>query len=412
MNRIGKWTALYEKTNEMTKPGSIDQVLSVDELKNIEKSIVHVLNRFFDRGELHKGIKIYVDKILRNDFVDIMVSNRPQENESLEDWGNKIFGNKKFGVVFNSIESYDNTIAELMCSIITPLIQKAGLPLGGLSFLFFMGNYGFTPFGIHKEAKGEDGFLFHIGPEPKEFYTWDTEELNKIPHNTVVYHEEKDMLPSSKKYILNPSSVMFIPHQIYHIGNTKEFSLSVVMDYINPSKDYLEKELAKEISDQDIFANGDEPYLEPIQTRNNSVSLELYLDSKSITKRFRHALERKILRLKSNGGVLRPSIINNKKRIPNGEFAIQGKAVFPLYIIKVRDGINLILARGNEIPLKSHQKLKLILLKLNKGETLTFQNLKEYLLPDWDLVDIFSFASELIRIEAIDIIEIKSTTNV
>jgi len=112
-----------------------------------------------------------------------------------------------------------------MCSIISPLLKKAGLPLGGLSFLFFMGNYGFTPFGIHKEAKGEEGFLFHLGPADKKFYTWDIEEYNKIEHNAKVFHEVDEMLPVAKCYELNRKSVMFIPHHLYHIGNTEDFSL-------------------------------------------------------------------------------------------------------------------------------------------------------------------------------------------
>ena len=33
----------------------------------------------------------------------------------------------------------------------------------------FIGNYGFTPFGVHKENIGEEGFLFHMGPGKKTF---------------------------------------------------------------------------------------------------------------------------------------------------------------------------------------------------------------------------------------------------
>ncbi|MFT6337418.1 MAG: hypothetical protein ACJATI_004181, partial [Halioglobus sp.] len=184
MIKIEKWKSLYTKTNGLTKPNSIDNLLLAEERIKLEKSIIQVLNSFLDKGETHVGIKIYVEKVLRNDFVEVMASNRPQKNESLEDWSAKIFGDNKFGVVFNSLESYDNEIGELMCSIVSPLLEHAGLPLGGLSFLFFMGNYDFTPFGIHKEAIGEEGFLFHLGPGEKEFYTWDTEEFNAVAHNT------------------------------------------------------------------------------------------------------------------------------------------------------------------------------------------------------------------------------------
>jgi hypothetical protein len=404
-SRINKWEDLYTKTNGLTKPNSIDKLLSKDEIKNIENTVIKVLNAFFDKGDLHKGMKVYIDKILRNDFVEIMASKRPQEDESLKEWGDKIFGDNKFGVVFNSLEAYDNTIGELMCNIVAPLIKRAGLPLGGLSFLFFMGNYGFTPFGIHKEATGEEGFLFHLGPGKKEFYTWDNEEMNEVGHNTTVFHEIKDMLPLAKKYTLSPASVMFIPHQIYHIGNTDEFSLSLVMDYINPSKDHLEKELAKEIGAQEMQLNRNKFYLAPIQISDDTNHLEDYVDSESLTKKFRNVLGKRISMLKSNGGLLQRSIVNNKIILPNGNFGIKGKAVFPIYLFDIEEGINILLARGNQIPVKSNRNLKNVLSKINNGEMLMFQSLADYFKPDWDLVDVYSLISDLIRIEAIEIFD-------
>lgn len=412
MNRTKKWENLYNKSNQLTKPFSIDNLLSDNEIIDLQKTVINILNCFLDKGELHKGIKIYIDKILRNDFVDKMMKTRPKENESLEEWSTKIFGEDKFGIVFNSLETYDNTIGEIMCSIVAPLIKKAGLPLGGLSFLFFMGNYGLTPFGIHKEAKGEEGFLFHLGPKKKEFYAWDIDKLNRIEHNTKVFHEEiNDMLPSSKKYVLNSGAVMFIPNQVYHIANTEAFSLSIVMDYINPSRDSLEKELAKEICTQDYSQNETKTYFNPIQMSNNGKSIGNSLDAKSIMMKFRNAFDKRVLKLVSNGGLLNQSIKNYKKSLPNGEFRLKGKKVFPIYLSEIGESTTLILARGNEITKKSNPNLQNIISNLNKGEILTFESLKNYLLPDWDLAELYSFVYDLIVIEAIEIIELNTTTN-
>lgn len=412
MNRTDKWEYLYDKTQQLSKPFSLDNLLSDKEIINLEKSVINILNIFLDRGELHKGIKVYVDKILKNEIVQKMVTIRPRQNESLKEWTNKIFGEDKFGIVFNSLEAYDNKIGEDMCSIVAPLIKKAGLPLGGLSFLFFMGNYGFTPFGIHKEAIGEEGFLFHLGPAKKEFYAWDDEKLNTIKHNTIVFHDEiNKMLPSSKKYILNPGSLMFIPHQVYHIANSEEFSLSIVMDYINPSKNYLEKKLATEIINQELSHNERNTYLEPIKNNNKDKNSFNYLDAESIMTKFRDAFDKKVLMLKSNGGLLKQSIKNKSKVLPNNEFRLKGKKVFPIYLLELDKTNTIIFARGNEIIKKSNPNLVNIISSLNKGEILTFEFLKNNFSPEWDLIEIYSFVNDLLTIEAIEIIEVKTSIN-
>jgi len=406
MDRVERWKELYENSERLTRPYSIDHVLARQEMIDLEKSVVKIINCFLDKAELHKGIKIYTNNHQRNDLVEKMAKMRPAITESLKDWGVKIFGQERYGVVFNSLEAYDNTISEIMSFVVSPLIKKAGLPLGGLSFLFFMGNYGFTPFGIHKEAKGEEGFLFHLGPAEKVFYTWDNEELNKIEHNTKVFHEElKDMLPTSKEYVLKPGSVMFIPHQVYHIAKTEEFSLSIVMDYINPSRDLLEKELAKEISAQEYPQNLSDSYLNPIQLDGTGKGSESSLDVQSIMKKYRIALDRRVTMLKSNGGLLNPAIKNHKKLLPNGEFSFKGKEAFPICINEPAEDSIIIYARGNEIKRKSNPYLNTIISSLNNGEVLTFEYLKEQLMPQWDLVEIYSLISDLLVIEAIKIFE-------
>ena len=165
------WHQLYGQSEKLTQATSIHNAFSDDDITFVEQRLKNVLKRFLEKGELHKGFKVYVDQKLDNSYIKRMAEQPPSGNESIHDWCMSIFGDQKFGFIFNSLESYDNGLVERMCNIVHPLLEQAGMPLGGLSFLFFMGNYGFTPFGIHKEAKGEEGFLFHMGPSPKTFYT-------------------------------------------------------------------------------------------------------------------------------------------------------------------------------------------------------------------------------------------------
>ena len=399
------WENLYISSQRLTQANSSDDMFSDDDIVSLSNLVKKVIVKFLENGVLHQGIKVYVNRKLDNEAVQKMAERKPREEETIEEWCNEIFGEDKFGVIFNSLERYDNEFAEKMCSIVSPLLKKAGLPLGGLSFLFFMGNYGFTPFGIHKEAKGEEGFLFHLGPADKKFYTWDIEEYNKIEHNAKVFHEVDEMLPASKCYDLKPKSVMFIPHHLYHIGNTEEFSLSVVMDYINPSRAHLENTIAKEIATQKGKSVKSNDYINPIANNGSGVNMENLLDSSSWESRYRSSLERMIKRLRSNSGVLKPAIIDNSKFFPGDKIKIKGKQVFPL--IEFIDDNNdfYIMARGHEIRLKPHPNLSNIINKLNRQEWVDINELNEELQPDWDMVDVFGFVNYLWSISAIEIEE-------
>jgi hypothetical protein len=397
------WENLYHSTQSLTQANSAHQMFTDQDILELDELVKGVFIKFLKRGELHQGIKVYVNRELDNSIVHEMAGRPPKPDESIEEWCKVIFGERRFGVVFNSLESYSNELAEKMATIITPLLKKAGIPLGGLSFLFFMGNYGFTPFGIHKEAKGEEGFLFHLGPADKKFYTWDNEELNKIEHNAKVFHEVDDMLPAAKFYQLHPKSVMFIPNHLYHIGNTQEFSLSVVMDYINPSISFLENTIAQEIAEQEVTISSDHKYVNPIPYEDNHTNWNDLLDLPSWESKYKHALERRIQRLRSNCGVLKKAIVEIGKVFPSQEFEVAGKTSFPLIEFIDQNSQTYILARGHEIPVNSSPKLSNILSLLNEGKKLNMKDIQDKLKPEWDLVDIFSTIDNLYKISAIEI---------
>lgn len=395
------WEKLYEDSLHLTKPAHIQELISQENIAEIKLLILSIIQKFIDKGDFHIGLKTYINKELRNDITEQMLSNPPSIDDSLESWSQKIFGEEKFGMIFNYLEDYSNTFAAKAADIVSPLLEIAGLPLDGLSFLFFMGNYGFTPFGVHKEAVGEEGVLFHLGPGNKQFYTWDDPKYNAIEHNTQVFHNINEMIPTAKCYELNPGDAMFIPHQVYHIANTSEFSVSFVMDYVNPPVDRFENQLFNATAEEAI--SNQNTYQIPLRMESPSSEWSKLLNPESIQRKIETAFQRKILALKSNAGILRKSKAKSELHIPGEPFAIIGKAVFPLFIEKQTNDKILIFARGHRIIKKHHPDLQELFKRLNEGASLKIEHIIEILEPIWDLIEIYSLVGELIRIEAITV---------
>ena len=393
------WENLYKDSVQLTKPAQVKQLLSAEEMEAIQLLIKEVIDAFLEKGTVHVGLKTYVNKKLRNDMTGPMLANRPSSFHSIESWSKYIFGEEKFGMVLNSLEEYSNEFSEKAAMLVRPLLEHAGLPLGGLAFLFFMGNYGFTPFGVHKEAPGEEGILFHLGPGKKQFYTWDDPIYNAMAHNKTVFHDFDSMLDHAMCYELEPGDAMFIPHQVYHIANTTEFSLSFVMDYINPGSELFLNQLALDAGNVEVAHENN--YLSPVKMDTRTAGWEQILDPSSLQKKVDIAFRRKILELKSNGGILRKSKIISSTRIPNGSFLIKSKSAFPIYLDEQSNNNILVFARGHRISSKTHPKLPQLIGQLNNGETIDISYIRNILEPEWDMIDIFGLLGKLLQIEAI-----------
>jgi len=395
------WEKLCHESSSLTRPVMAEGLIPENQIEEFKSLLLSIIREFLRKGDLHLGLKTYIDNIQRQEIPEIMASKLPQQDETLENWAYSIFGDQKFGVILNYLEEYSNEFSEKVAILIKPLLEKAGLPLEGISFLFFMGNYGFTPFGIHKENVGEEGILFHLGPGEKQFYTWDKPEYNVIEHNSQIFRNIDEMLPESVCYNLKPGNAMFIPHQVFHVADTPEFSISFVMDYINPPMDRFENELLKAANEENIILQNN--YQSPLKSSSKPTEWSQNLNQDSLQKKLEIALRRHILSLKSNGGIKRKSKINNSAHLPNGDFLIKGKSIFPIQFDKQLDGSFLLFARGHRIKSKDHPKLSLIIHGLNNGESFDLNTIQNLLLPDWDMVDIFSLIAELHKTETIDI---------
>lgn len=393
------WKSLLNDSNNLSKPAQAKQLIATQDVAEMKLLLIQVLRSFLAKKDLHVGLKTYINNELRNDIIDTMVANPPSLEHSFEHWSHQIFGDQKFGMILIGLEEYSNSFAEKAATIVRPLLEQAGMPLDGLSFLFFMGNYGFTPFGVHKESTGEDGILFHLGPENKEFYTWDDPKYNSIEHNSEVFHNVSEMLTEGKRYDLEPGDAMVIPHYVYHIGNTPNFSLSFVLDYVNPPKDRFENELIA-ITAKEALVNHVE-YEKPIKWNAPVSPLQDVLDFHSVQNKMEIAWTRKILGLKSNGGIRR--ISNNTHAImpTMGAFSIKGKEIFPIYLDVQDTKEILIFARGHRIASDNHPMLPQLIGQLNKGDSITFTSIKQLMVPIWDLIKVYGLIQDLLSVEAI-----------
>lgn len=388
------WEELYQVTNSLTKINKVTGLITKEKIARYHQLIKEVLIEFISTKELHQGLKTYIGKTLRNDLSENLKQIPCLPDESLQDWTKRVFGKEKFGMVLNYLESFSDEFTRTAASDVEPLLKIAGLPLGGLSFLFFMGDYGFTPFGIHKEASGEEGFLFHLGPGVKKFYAWDDPQYNRIEHNTAVFHNIEDWLPKATCYTLAPGDAMFIPHNVYHVADTQEFSISFVMDYINPSRHQLAQDLLRSLGkEQKVPKNL--TYHTPVSFGASDNDLQGVLQQKTIQQRMEDALQNHVLNLKSNGGILRKATLN--RNISFGEnTSFSRVAPFKMYWQIAEESIK-IYARGHQITVDNHPQLPTLLEHWNNDKKRTLNDLQTIFSPLWDLMTIYGLLNQLLQ---------------
>jgi hypothetical protein len=386
-----KWNDLLSQTNGLTQPGMVKGILSEQERELFLTGIANVCASFAKANKPYNGLKIFKSSLQDNSQNERFVSDPPLEGEALSTWAKRFFSEDRFGLIMNFLEEYDNGIVEEMSKHVVPLLEKLGTPWAGLSMLFFMGDYGYTPFGVHRGSPGEDGILFHLGPASKLFYIWETEEYNRLTNHANSYHKVEDILQAATLYILEPGDAISFPDDMYHVANTQEFSVSLILDYRRATKTTITETVAQELlkvksTDGEILAH---------------VSEKELLTALDFQGQSEVAVQRIKLRLASNGG------FSTKSRIKPFNLDLAGsyrlKHPFKLTVLIQNDVLLSVFSRGHEITTENNTHIIEVIDKLNSEHQLPISTLGINFNPETIGYSLFEF---LMKIGQTDILRL------
>ena len=396
------WQNLLMRSEGMTVPAMISGALSPEEIAQFMEFYRDIFREFLGRGSTHLGLKVFIDGIMNHAAQEGLMASPPGEVEPFTEWTERIFSPQKFGMILNNLEKYSNPFASFAAAMTTPLLELTGVPLGGFAFLIFIGNYGFTPFGVHKDNPGEEGFLFHIGPGEKRLYTWETERFLELSGGNHLHTRPEEILSEAENvFILAPGDIVFLPSEVYHVADTPEFSVSMVMDFVNPPASALRRTIASRIAEgTEVRGRTDSP-VDPIRQQD----LDSMIPSLGMESEIRNALNALLLRLQSNGGIFAPSDYRKEggNVLPSDGEELRISSPFRIFSRERAEDDVILFCRGHEIHSSPHPRLKDWISNLNGGRGYSWEEILDTFQPEWDVQNILGLLSQLKMVDGIEV---------
>jgi hypothetical protein len=398
-NNSGAWKDFLQLTHNLSTPGVAKKIVPPFFLDLYPKLLRDVVMEFAKRKEPHNGLKIFVNRMQDNSYNAKLLEQPPKKHESLHEWVKHFFEGEPHGMVMNYLEDYSNELVQHLAQMVVPLLEQAGMPPAGLSMLFFMGNYGFTPFGVHRGTPGDDGFLFHLGPGKKTFYIWDTAEYNELTDFAESYADVERILPYATAYELEPGDVIFFPPDLFHVAYTPEFSMSLVLDYRKPPK----LEFIKLLLEKTSFEEEANPFfIQPVNMHAQKKDLLQRERDVLFSAQLMDAWEQVFCGLKSNGGFFKPSLADKRLYIDEGIYKV--KAPFQVVVLEKGNALQLF-ARGHSWMCKKTPAVHLVVEKLNSKGFFSMEELIKSFTPEYTLTECYEWAVRLMQTDILEKIE-------
>ncbi|MBT2622721.1 MULTISPECIES: hypothetical protein [Chryseobacterium] len=416
------WENFIATNKNFTQTCVIKDVIPEDLIKKLKDAVVDGLVNRFKTKDLD-GFRLYFPSQGKGkenaDFIDELYKNPPLENEEIIEYCNRVF-KEKFGLIINFLERHSNFISKELRLITEPLLEIIGIPATGVDVTVFIGNYGWTPLGIHQDHKGENVLHFHLGPGDKTMYIWDQEKYKDLTGTKHNNFEIEPLLEHAEKYDFGAGDLFFMPWNKFHIGKSDDLSVGVTFWFNNPSKVKFFDRILNTFYRDYIDINKDiiEPqhnFLENNETFDEFLSI-LKIDeeilngsTRSFFKYFYDEFKHGLL---SNAGWQAPPQSREKEdsyNIDDYEFLLE-KEIYTnnpfkmIYKIDEAKDMFYLFVRGSKIEMRYHPELINIVDHLNSHESWKVSDLLKDLEKEWPVEAGLYFLSMIYDKKGIEII--------
>ena len=367
INPIESWIKLKKDSNLFQLPTHYNHHFQYTE--TLEKAVKDILNVYSVNQEVKASkplLGLFVDNKAAN-LNDYFTEEKCiQPNESIEEWGIRIFNNKKYILVVNCIERFSDSTSSSFASLMKPYLEQFSIDQVSFRISLFIGNAVYTPFGAHVDIEGLDVIHFHLGPGSKSMTLWEKEEFITMAQSQEKHcYDFKKHLKYGKEIQLSKGDVLFFPaDKYYHIGEYHDFSIAAAIGIIKESPISLYKK-ALSIWEEDITQQLNK---EVIIEGKEASTLTQKIPANILNTSIQDIIESYKLKKESNVFMHNRPIL--KKLLPI--FLINKKIIlnqpFPILINSER---NTLYSRGRKLDIFINKEEGTILDQLKNGEIVT-----------------------------------------
>jgi hypothetical protein len=390
------WDDFISKTENLSKTTVFKNCLTTEETKLMRKYLLDIIAELASMRTVDFGYRVFIEGVQQGyKSMEKIYDLPPLEDEDFEQWANRCFEDKKFGMIINRGEKFSPKLGQLVSNKILPLLDKIGIPRLGITFTIFIGNYGWTPIGIHTDAKGENVLHFHLGNGSKTMYTWDKEIYESLttPIERINNVNVEPYIPYANEFPYDEGDLYFMPQGEYHIGKSDDLSMGLTLWFNNHVKSALSRRTIQVIIDQFLQENDEILALDKndiTDISNFKESLDLFaipdeMDGLTFKELLVEAYKEFRYSLYSNGGFWTRPFPKEQDYSFSLIDIIEIEKPYLIYFHESLDKKNLhIYVRGSKIVLNNHKGIVKVVEEINRGTQISVEKLNNLLDKDWE----------------------------
>jgi len=318
------WEDFLKNNNNFTQTIVMKDALTNGTVSLLESEVMAVLRNICNNRNDGAGyFRVYIDQVVltKQEMEEHVFMFPPLPGEPVTVWAERAYPGKQFCMILNLAEVISEELAKCLTTLMQPLTDRIGIPLNGLHTTTFVGNYGFTPLGIHQDSPGGNVIHFHIGPGKKTMYNWEADEYNKLAGGRPNNRDVTPLLPFAKEFTFGKGDIYYMPWDKFHIGYSGELSIGVSVWFDNHGRDVILGQLLDNLKKKH-FDYRKAVITKPVKEEDDNgfdvvtalMNQPEYLEEAPFVSLLEEEYQDHMLRLFSNGGWKISPVLSRQRR--------------------------------------------------------------------------------------------------
>ncbi|MGU3345372.1 hypothetical protein [Pseudomonas monsensis] len=158
-----------------------------------------------------------------------ILTSPPQPAESLVSWYKTIFKEDSSAIILNRAERWSVQIADFAAQAISEITNHRPILDLNVETVLFIGNYGFSPFGIHKDFDSIKSIHIPLLDTKKSMYLWSERDYEILTGSQQNCYDPSSLIETGIRYEYALGDLFFLPPNCYHVGYSPNFSVSLAI---------------------------------------------------------------------------------------------------------------------------------------------------------------------------------------
>lgn len=231
-----RWDELLTRTEGLQKSAVLRKFFGAPPIR--EEELLDIFRQVSSRytGELLSTLRAYQGG-RREELEHRALSTPPSAGANLKMWFEEVFTGLPAALILNRAERYSARVANLAASFNYALSGGEPHMLYDVECVLLIGDYGYSPFGVHLDYGTTRVVHIPLTAEPKTMLLWtEAEFVNATCGRTPCFNLDP-LLPSAERHSFSAGDVFYLSSDRYHVGHSSRLTatLAVVLTQHNQS---------------------------------------------------------------------------------------------------------------------------------------------------------------------------------